>query len=425
MKKILLLMLFLSGSVFSQTATVSVDENYEIRGDSIKVALNIKDFTEVASLTIHITYDNSVLEWGQILNVNPQFSGLLAGSTSEEIILAWYSLAPQTVTEAELLELQFVFKGGISEIGFDARTSQVTNMSVPLAVNYISGSIGNLPAPGKVNLISPINNEIINTESVEFIWEKEKSAEIYSFQLSDKDDFSNIIYENSIISDTTVRVEDLVDGTNYFWKAAAGNIAGTGDYSDVHTFSIPLLTPTNLTVAEVNSLSDLSWTDNSLNEAGYYILRKENAGSEFIIIDSVETDINTYTDSLVVLNGRYIYSVKAFNTEFISENSNEAELTIITDVEEEVVPAEFKLNQNYPNPFNPETRVSFSVSANSHVQISVFDTLGKKIKKLVDENKSPGNYNVTFNGSNLASGTYLIKMEADSFTETVKAVLVK
>jgi len=89
------------------------------------------------------------------------------------------------------------------------------------------------------------------------------------------------------------------------------------------------------------------------------------------------------------------------------------------------IPAEYKLNQNYPNPFNPSTNIGFQVKESKFVTIKVFDALGKEIKTLVSENMKPGEYEVNFDGSNLSTGIYLLRMQAGNFTEARKMVLIK
>jgi len=89
------------------------------------------------------------------------------------------------------------------------------------------------------------------------------------------------------------------------------------------------------------------------------------------------------------------------------------------------IPKEFSLSQNYPNPFNPETVIRYKVKATSHVTIKVFDMLGREVATLVNEEKSAGNHSIIFNGRNLASGVYLYKMQAGSFVETKKIIMIK
>lgn len=89
------------------------------------------------------------------------------------------------------------------------------------------------------------------------------------------------------------------------------------------------------------------------------------------------------------------------------------------------IPSDIKLYQNYPNPFNPTTTIQYQVATTSFVKISVFDVLGKEIESLINREQSPGNYKITFNGSNLSSGIYFYQLRAGDLIQTKKMILMK
>ncbi len=89
------------------------------------------------------------------------------------------------------------------------------------------------------------------------------------------------------------------------------------------------------------------------------------------------------------------------------------------------LPTEFSLKQNYPNPFNPSTIIPFAVKNQGRVTLAVYDITGKKLRVLVDEVKAPGNYEVTFNASDLSGGIYIVHMKSGTYSSTKKLVLVK
>ena len=91
----------------------------------------------------------------------------------------------------------------------------------------------------------------------------------------------------------------------------------------------------------------------------------------------------------------------------------------------ETVPTETSLSQNYPNPFNPETKVRFSITSTQHATLTVYDLLGRRVAVLVDEKKSPGRYEVAFDGTRLASGMYICRLTAGTYVETRKMLLLK
>jgi len=89
------------------------------------------------------------------------------------------------------------------------------------------------------------------------------------------------------------------------------------------------------------------------------------------------------------------------------------------------IPIEFRLSQSYPNPFNPATTIRFSIPEEFFVTIKVFNTLGQEITALINENIIAGSYEVEFDASKLPSGIYYYKLQAGSFVETKKMVLMK
>ena len=89
------------------------------------------------------------------------------------------------------------------------------------------------------------------------------------------------------------------------------------------------------------------------------------------------------------------------------------------------IPETFSLSQNYPNPFNPTTKLEFGISNLEFVSLKVYDALGKEVKTLVNEIKPAGRYKVEFDGSSLSSGVYYYKIEAGSFVQTKRMVLLK
>ena len=85
----------------------------------------------------------------------------------------------------------------------------------------------------------------------------------------------------------------------------------------------------------------------------------------------------------------------------------------------------FQLSQNYPNPFNPTTTISYRIAENSFVSLKVYDILGKEVATLVNGYQTANKYDVTFDASNLASGTYIYKLTAGDFVSSQKMMLMK
>lgn len=88
-------------------------------------------------------------------------------------------------------------------------------------------------------------------------------------------------------------------------------------------------------------------------------------------------------------------------------------------------PHVYSLSSNYPNPFNPATTITYYIPENKHVTLKVYDLLGREIMTLVDEERSAGDHTVYLDSRDLASGVYLYSMQAGSFTETRKMLLIR
>jgi len=109
------------------------------------------------------------------------------------------------------------------------------------------------------------------------------------------------------------------------------------------------------------------------------------------------------------------YSIKVHSTPLTSVENNNLTRSI----------EEYHLEQNYPNPFNPETIIHYQVPENGKVSLKIFDLLGKEVVSLVNEEKSPGKYDVKFNGRNFPSGVYFYQLRSGQFIDTKKFILLK
>jgi hypothetical protein len=160
------------------------------------------------------------------------------------------------------------------------------------------------------------------------------------------------------------------------------------------------------------------------------------------------TIIHTYGHSNGVMilrvekNGKVGYNfmeVTDFNMEYWRGNtmigSYEKQFNLIDPLslskDDEHIIEDFALFPNYPNPFNPVTVIPYQVSERSCISISVFNTLGERVKMLVDgESQTPGKYQVTWDGTNdqgqpVSSGIYFYRMEAGQFKITRKMIYIR
>ena len=89
------------------------------------------------------------------------------------------------------------------------------------------------------------------------------------------------------------------------------------------------------------------------------------------------------------------------------------------------IPAEFRLFQNFPNPFNPKTLIHYQLSAESDVELTIYNIQGQKVDVLVNKKQPAGSYKVEWDASHLGSGMYLIHFKADRSAKVIKCLLLK
>ncbi len=111
--------------------------------------------------------------------------------------------------------------------------------------------------------------------------------------------------------------------------------------------------------------------------------------------------------------------------------------SVVTSInsDEQQLPSAFMLYQNYPNPFNPITKIKYAIPSSQSplqggtwgglVKLKVYDILGRKVATLVNKQQQPGNYEVSFDASNLSSGIYFYTLKTGGFIKTKKMLLLK
>jgi predicted phosphodiesterase len=90
-----------------------------------------------------------------------------------------------------------------------------------------------------------------------------------------------------------------------------------------------------------------------------------------------------------------------------------------------ILPNSFSLDQNYPNPFNPHTNIRFGLPVDSYVRIILYDSIGRIVAVLLDDNYRAGYHSFPFNGSQLSSGMYFFRLEANPFGESNEKEFMK
>jgi hypothetical protein len=169
---------------------------------------------------------------------------------------------------------------------------------------------------------------------------------------------------------------------------------------------------------------NLNWaTATEINNSGFEIERRYDK-TDWLKIGFVpghgtttEKQNYSYIDQNVNA-GIYSYRLKQVDFDGTFEYSNEILVNVTASLE-------FTLDQNFPNPFNPNTLIKYSIPKSSQVSLKIFNTLGQEMETLVNEEKQVGTYEVNWNASNLQSGVYFYRLQAGSFVQTRKMILLK
>ncbi len=186
---------------------------------------------------------------------------------------------------------------------------------------------------------------------------------------------------------------------------------------------------------QTNGTVELKWeTISEINNYGFYVERSAENESQFIEIPesfvkgygtTLEPQEYTYIDKTINLPGIYYYRLRQVDNNGLSHYSNIEMVNVSTLYAAEEVPLEFSLKQNYPNPFNPSTTIKFSLPHKSNVNLKVYDVLGSEITTLVSRELPAGNHIVRWDAKAVASGLYFYRLEAGTFTQVKKLMILK
>jgi hypothetical protein len=184
----------------------------------------------------------------------------------------------------------------------------------------------------------------------------------------------------------------------------------------------------------------ISWSKSNTNSAGAVLPAAHNfavygtrmfaAESGFgvwISVDSganwapVNTGLPNVSVNALVVYGTNLYAAANFTVcrRPLSELATSVKLSSAD------VPTQFRLEQNYPNPFNPSTNITFSLPSQSFVWLKIFDALGREVSTLIADQLAAGTRTRQWNAGILPSGIYFYRLQAGSFSETKKLLLLK
>lgn len=232
----------------------------------------------------------------------------------------------------------------------------------------------------------------------------------------------------------SVHIVSAEEGAGYGCGIANNTILQTLNYPEEDT-SLPVQL-SSFTAEEIGGYTVLTWTTESeVNVLGFNIYRSNDNSTQFInintkIINAVGSSpiqhIYQYVDKSISSPGIYYYRLECVDRDGSRELSHP--ISIIR--RQVVLPVAYNLSPNYPNPFNSRTRITYHLPKSDFVLIRIFGLLGQEICTLVNEEVEAGSRFIHWNGrdgygNEMASGIYMLIMEAGDFIGRQKMIIVR
>jgi hypothetical protein len=196
-------------------------------------------------------------------------------------------------------------------------------------------------------------------------------------------------------------------------------LASTQQQCRIYQLTIPLHSSfLNCSALFYISLEDTFSLSSILGDYGPFYVRKYYQGSLAPKDDYIARKFQLY----------YSYSYEVNNhTNLVGAIIDSIVYGSITGIKKEasLIPSEYKLFQNYPNPFNPKTLIKFSIPEYSYIKILVSDLMGREVLTLYKDYINPGENQIEFDGSDLASGVYFCQLQTENIVKTIKMILIK
>lgn len=302
--------------------------------------------------------------------------------------------------------------------------------------------------PIAFNLLRPRNYTILHPiadSTIVFKWfsSNDIDGDTLKYRLKILDLFPPLVYNN--LTDTTFSFNwhgYLNHYSIYRWTVSVTDgkstvcspdtfIFITPPIENLPPFSFSLLSPANGDTLFTKDTVMFKWhksIDPNSDTLLYDLnITSNNLDTSFINIS--DTSYLISNTGIFDYNHSYQWTVSASDNQYSTSCSNPYTFKIVNSLylknNTEKIPNQFVLYQNYPNPFNPRTNIQFSIPKTEIVTLKIYNLLGQEVATLVSNKLNPGNYTYTWDASGFASGVYLYKIEAGSFVESKKLLLLK
>ncbi|NQV19381.1 MAG: T9SS type A sorting domain-containing protein [Armatimonadetes bacterium] len=241
--------------------------------------------------------------------------------------------------------------------------------------------------------------------------------------------FSQINYSLIISDDSTFTYldeDEIIDTTFYYYKI---NYVFS-DSSYTQNYATGAMKVISFEIIDENTV-ELTCVP---RQTGSYVFRLYRDGCE-LSEAFFEDTLVIWQQPTVTTNYEYLYVFIKIPeiiscSFFLTENFLYSLLNPVGVLEDEIIQCQGHLYQNFPNPFNPTTTISFSIPEEGHVEFTIYNIKGQRVKQLVSDQLSAGEHSVVWDGRDddnqpVGSGIYFYKLEAGNFQKVRKMILLK
>lgn len=323
-----------------------------------------------------------------------------------------------------------------------------TGSDLPNTPHIVNNSVNLHYGWGKIALVNNQDDIIIDGANdanvIDFVGYT--GSDYYNQFLDEWEGFNSARYTYSIGSGNTYSIRRKDDNGNNTYGTNGSGYNINDNKSDFYVAMDLVTEPplpvelTSFTVTTIDIGAMLVWTTaTEVNNYGFEIQRASapfNTSSsveskEWETIGFVEGHGNSYSpkDYSYIdssnLSGDVNYRLKQIDTNGDFEYSDVVTISLSVTSVSSVNNNKYELYQNHPNPFNPSTKISYSLSEHSQVNVTIYNMLGQKVIELVNQQMEVGYHDVSFDGSSLSSGLYLYRLETPNYSKTMKMMLLK
>lgn len=311
-------------------------------GSIVTVPVTVADFTNIASMTLKIQYDKTVLttlpdvivkiENGDttkakvfLTNINSQIEGATYSSFNGKITVSWYNPNPANITSGKLFDINFIYNGGTSNIAFLSAESSFSdpNFGHPTAT-YTNGLVSGLApvTPSVPVLSSPATGATGVSQSPTLSWGSVAGASSYNLQISTSSLFTTTLVNTTGLTSTSYAASGLAQNTVYYWRVSASNTAGTSNYSSPFNFttltvipapSAPSIISPSSGATGISLSPTLTWSQVS-TAASYNLQISTSSSFTNPVVSQTGITGTSYSASFLSANTKYYWRVSATNT---------------------------------------------------------------------------------------------------------------